>query len=388
MRDVKRTAIDCMLGIHLGDALGVPFENMTRQEILNATGGEGVTRPRFDFDPSSRRIVDTRGLPPGSTSDDSQLADAAAEGLIMAGRYDHELQVLLHLRALWHDVAGWGGTTKRSLYEIDKHYRAQRPRLARTDPTFKKEKDRKMWEQAQPRDPLHAARWHGNARGNGPSMKIAPLGLRYGLIGGGDFASGEALDEIMQFSRMTHADPICGIAAYAVAGVVSDLVADGPAAARARLMPRVLAAESQYALLHDRACPDRFSTALQTALELTGTPEALWAFGSAGKSDSMTSVPMALAIWCRRSDDDEPTAAVLEAINAGGDTDTVAAMVGAMMGASSRRAGWWPPDWIASLHDRGAAAVLLGSQLYEVGTLRRAPDYVHPDEIKRELGYI
>ncbi|HTK60024.1 MAG TPA: ADP-ribosylglycohydrolase family protein, partial [Candidatus Baltobacteraceae bacterium] len=69
MSDEKQRAINVMLGVHLGDALGVPFEMMTRQEILNATGGEGVTRPRFDFDPSARKLPDTRGLTPGSTSD-------------------------------------------------------------------------------------------------------------------------------------------------------------------------------------------------------------------------------------------------------------------------------------------------------------------------------
>ena len=83
--DQKQRCINVLLGVHLGDAMGVPFEMMTRQEILDATGGEGVTRPRFDLDPSTRKLVDTRGLAPGSTSDDSQLANATAEGLIMAG---------------------------------------------------------------------------------------------------------------------------------------------------------------------------------------------------------------------------------------------------------------------------------------------------------------
>jgi ADP-ribosylglycohydrolase len=39
---MKRIAVNCLLGVHLGDALGVPFENMTRSEILAATNGTGV----------------------------------------------------------------------------------------------------------------------------------------------------------------------------------------------------------------------------------------------------------------------------------------------------------------------------------------------------------
>ena len=386
MPDQKRRAINVMLGVHLGDALGVPFEMMTRQEILNATGGEGVTRPRFDFDPSSRKLADTRGLPPGSTSDDSQLADATADGLIMAGRYHHELQVLLHLKALWHDVAGWGGTTKRSLYEIDKWYRAERKGFGiNPPPDIRKEKDQKLWAEAEPRDPMHPARWREYARGNGPSMQIAPFGIRYAMLGGGDFESGEALDEIMTFSRMTHADPICAIAAYAIAGIVCDSIVENPDVAAERLMDRVIAAESTYVFMHQGK--DRFSNALKTALSLTGDPEALWAFGSAGKSDSLTSVPMAIAIWRRHLADAGPQPAVLEAINAGGDTDTVAAMVGAMMGAADDRKTWWPAEWVGALRDRGAKALRIGKHLHEVCGLRRLPYGYDLEEIKRDLGY-
>lgn len=385
MTDSDRRAVNIMLGIHLGDALGVPFENMTRQEILSATGGEGVTCPRFDLDPAARKVPDTRGLAPGATSDDTQLAEAVAEGLIMAGRYDHELQVLLHLQALWNDVAGWGGTTKRSLYEIDKWYRSRRPSLALPPLKFRSAKDEKLWKDAAPRDPAFPARRRPKARGNGPSMKIAPFGARYGELGGGDMESGEALEEIFAFSRMTHEDPVCAIAAYAIAGIVCDSICEDPDEALRRLLPRVLAAESHYALQHDGA--DRFSEALRTALSLVDRPEALWAFGSAGKSDSLTSVPMAIAIWRRHLADAGPGPALLEAINAGGDTDTVAAMVGAMVGAKSDDAAWWPIGWVKSLRDAGGRAISTGRRLSAVSALRRPPDGYDIDEIKTRLGY-
>ncbi|HJV33198.1 MAG TPA: ADP-ribosylglycohydrolase family protein [Patescibacteria group bacterium] len=387
MLDWKRKSIDTFLGIHLGDALGVPFEMMTRTEILAATGGEGVTRPRFDLDPSTRKLADTRGLAPGSTSDDSQLSNATAEGLIMAGSYCHALQVLLHLKALWNDVAGWGGTTKVSLYEIDKWYRARRKGFGiNPPPDIKKAKDQKLWSEAEPRDPRHRARVRANARGNGPSMKIAPLGLFYALRGGGDFETGEALEAVLEFSRMTHEDPVCAVAAYAVASTVCVSFTDGPRRAKELLMERVEAAERALSFIHHRD-GYWFSTALTTALSFASDPEKLWAFGSAGKADSLTTVPMALGIWWRHAEDGEPTAAVLEAINAGGDTDTVASMVGAMMGAACVREDWWPADWVASLKDGGALARHLGARLHDIGTLRRPPDGFDLGEIKRALGY-
>jgi ADP-ribosylglycohydrolase len=386
MSDLRQQAINVTSGCHLGDANGAQFEMMTRQEILNATGGEGMTRPRSDFDPSARKLPDTRGLPKGSTTDDSQLFDATAEGLILAGRYVHELHVLLHLQALWHDVAGWGGTTKRSLYELDKWYRSQVKGFGGDPPpSFKKRKDEKLWTEAEPRRPTEPARWHELARGNGPSMQIGPFGIRYAMLGGGDFESGEALDEIVTFSRMTHADPICAIAAYAIAGIICDSIVETPEVAAERLMSRVRAAEATYILLHRGT--DRFSDALTTALSLTDKPEALWAFGSAGRSDSLTSVPMAIAIWRRHLADAGPMPAVLEAINAGGDTDTVAAMVGAMMGAAGDRADWWPAEWLETLLDRGAKARRIGKRLHEVGSLQRPPYGYDLDEIKKDLGY-
>ena len=386
MSDQKQQAINVMLGVHLGDALGVPFEMMSRQEILNATGGEGVTRPRFDFDPASRKLPDTRGLPPGSTSDDSQLADATAEGLILAGRYEHELHVLLHLQALWHDVAGWGGTTKRSLYEIDKWYRSKRKSFGiNPPPDIKKERDRKLWAEAEPRDPKHPARWRENARGNGIAMKIAPMGVRYGLLGGGDFDTGEALEEILAFSRMTHADPVSALAGYAVAAIISDSIASNPDVAANRILERVETAEKALVFLHKG--PDRFSAALEKALKLMDEPEALWASGSGEKADALATVPMAIAIWWRHVADFGPQPAVLEAINAGGDTDTVASMVGAMMGAADDRPTWWPADWVAALRDGGAKAQRIGRHLHEVGTLRRPPYGYDLEEIKKDLGY-
>lgn len=387
--DLRQKAVNVMLGIHLGGAIGVPFEMMSREEILAATDGEGVRGPRFDLDPSTRKIPETRGLAAGATSDGSQLANAVADGLIMAGRYEHELQVLLHLKALWRDAAGWDGTTKRSLYEIDKWYRGRRRSFGiHQPPAFRTAKDEKLWSGAEERDPRHPARRRPGARGKGPSMKIAPLGLYLALRSAeADIDVAEPLEDILQLSRMTHADPVCAVAAYAVAWTVSTVFTEGARAARQLLMPEVRHAEAILALLHEQDGV-RFSQAFLMAIDLIDDPRKLWDFGSGGKADSMTTVPMALAIWRRHADDAEPTAAVLEAINAGGDTDAAASTVGAMMGAASGRDGWWPAEWVDALRDRGALAKHLGARLHDVATWRTPPDGYDLDELKRELGYL
>ena len=388
MNQLKRLLVNIMRGVHLGDAFGVPFEMMTRADIHRLVGPAGVLGPRFDLDPKLRRVPDTRGLANGSTSDDSQLANAIAEALILGDGYVHEVQVLCHLYALWNDVAGWGGTTKLSLYEIDKWYRARADVIIKP-PDFKHSlKNASLWASAIERDPAEPARWREKSRGNGVAMKIAPYAAFLAARGGLPFENGEALARILELGRMTHADPICAIAAYAVASVIYDL-ARGISAEYAYLNLRKRVTSSERALAGMHVGEDRFSSALQTAISLTSDPEALWSFGSTGNSDSLTSVPMALTIWYRHCEDSEPTAAVLEAINAGGDTDTVASMVGAMMGASSDEDDWWPSMWVSALLDRGAAAEDLGSRLHDVAVRRssRHPDWDRHALLAR-IGYL
>ncbi len=388
MSDLKQRVINVMLGVHLGDYGGVDTENMSREEILAQTNGRGVTGFPTGIDPSQRKIPDTRGLPPGSTSDDSQLANAVTNALILGDGYDREWQMLLHLTELWNDVAGWGGTTKRSLYEIDKWYREQ-PRARIKRPPFKSTRDEKLWNEVEPRDPRHPARWREKSRGNGVAMKVAPMGAFLAARGGTNaFENGQALKHILELGRLTHADPICTIAAYAVASVVHDRVLDiSPEYAYINMQARVLAAESLLKFLHRGE--ERFSDALRKALSLILDPEALWRFGSGGASDSLTSVPLALAIWRRHHEEYAPNAAVLEAINAGGDTDTVASMVGAMMGAGSGEEDWWPSDWISQLKDRGALAKRLGDDLRGVAGRRYHGRHSQDREalMRYQLGY-
>lgn len=362
---IKESVENCLFGVHLGDALGVPFENMTRSEVLAATNGTGCTGPAFDL-PIKRKVPDTRGLLPGATSDDSQLANAVADALIQGDGYHHELMVLHHLFALWHDAAGWGGTTKRSLYEIDKWYRNTSAIFIKPPDFRGSSKNASLWEKAVPRDPRHPARFAPQSRGNGVAMKIAPLGAFLGArYGSRAFDSGEALERVWDLGRITHEDPISSIAAYAIASIVNDLVCGISAEyAYINVKNRIEDAEASLKLQHHGN--DRFSDALQKALALSCEPEELWAFGCEGRSDALTSVSLAIGIWHRHCEDREPTAAVLEAINAGGDTDTVASMVGAMMGAGSEERHWWPKEWVRSLKDQGSLALSLGSELCDV----------------------
>ncbi len=398
---LRRKAINCLLGVSLGDRAGIETEMLTREEILAATGGRGITHPKDKIDQKLRKVPDTRGLEDGSTSDDTALTEANVEGFISAGRYDHELFALLHMRAFKTGTSGWGGTTKRSSWEIDKHYLAQkRPSAALLPPPNLSEKDRKIWKQAEPRSPFYRAMpgKKGTGRGNGIAMKAAAFPLFHG-VNQGKFRPDPMLDEIMQHGMMTHADPTASLMAYAVAVAIGGMLhlperlerinaryALDQAAVADFIIARVREAEERYQYLMKK--PHQASERLLQAFTLMiEHPEAFLDHFSQKSSDALVTVPLAIGIFLRQPDD--PRAAVLEAVNAGGDTDTVASMVGAMCGANTDDLNAWPTDWLAALKDHGTRATRLGEELFAVAADRASPSGRWTvNDLKRELGYL
>ncbi len=104
-----------------------------------------------------------------------------------------------------------------------------------------------------------------------------------------------------------------------------------------------------------------------------------------------SSLAVALQIWLRHYDDAQ--AAITEAVRCGGDTDTVAAIVGGMVGARVGRSGL-PDAWLRDLTDwpRSVAWMdALCAQLNRCRTtgIRQKPRYVfYPFALLRNLGFI
>ena len=312
MRDPAHTLTGCLLGQALGDALGFVVEACPLEvarayvhDYLQAGRAGELAHPEFPF---------------GQYSDDTQLARELLLSFAAAGGWSPET-FALRVAALFgegRDVGAGTGT------------RAAAMRLLTGTP----------WNRSGTPAPY---------AGNGSAMRAAPLGL---LFGDDSVLMAEAA---VEQSLVTHLDPRCAAGALAVASAVS-------VAARG-----------------DRVDPDEFLT---TVAGHAATVEPSVADAIRGLGDWMGLGPEAAArrlhvegldpmyadewrgisafvtpsvIWSLyaflRTPDDYWTT-VCTAIEAGGDTDTMAAIAGAISGARLGPAGL-PARLVARVNDRG-----------------------------------
>jgi poly(ADP-ribose) glycohydrolase ARH3 len=175
--------------------------------------------------------------------------------------------------------------------------------------------------------------------GNGAAMRAAPAGC----VHPGDVAAAVALGR--RQALVTHAHPIGRDGAGAVAGLVAALLRVQPDEPPVEVVPRAVATvgaegiepELEAALLRARCLEDPDPAAIAAALG-TGI-------------SALETVPAAVACLCAGGGD--PERVVRTAVLLGGDTDTIAAIAGALVGAMVS-ASAWPAAWLARLeqHDR------------------------------------
>ncbi|HTM68363.1 MAG TPA: ADP-ribosylglycohydrolase family protein [Candidatus Binatia bacterium] len=340
------------IGLGTGDALGVPVETMSHEAILAATGGSGIT----DYiAPKQLRVKDTLNLPPGSTSDDTQLALVTNRSLVRCRGFNLDDQGMGLVEEFEASTFGWGGTTTDAAKAI------------------KLWRDTKGKQGRHPSIPAPPPAKEGSSAGSGPAMKVYPLAA-YCLFGrDSDKAAAMFLAHAMDLGLMTHGDPRACIASVALGQAIAGFHERSDVTAiAARVEKAVAHAESQYRFFRPYQPP--FSSYLARAFALLDDPVALRTEVNASFL-AVHSIPFAIATALRHHGDFR--GGVLEAVNAGKDTDTVGSMVGAMLGSQVGLSGI-PPQWIAGLRDRTkilAEADALAMMLYGID----------PDDPKRRI---
>lgn len=175
--------------------------------------------------------------------------------------------------------------------------------------------------------------------GNGPAMR-API---LGVLAGDDPARLRALLEVS--TRMTHTDPraLAGAAAVAWAAFHS-----------AQAPPGGPSSDALLASIRQEVADAEFVRLLGLAADCAAAGEDAAAFAERlGLEQGVTgfilhTVPVAVFCWLRHPADFR--AAVESAATLGGDTDTVAAIVGALAGANLGPEAI-PGDWLQGLRD-------------------------------------
>ncbi len=335
----------CMVGLAVGDALGMPVETMTPDEILAATDVKGVTG---FLAPLQERFHSTARLAPGQWTDDTQLSLAIARSLIRKRGFDLADIAAEHIVEYDGVRRGWGGSTTLGIAELA-------------------EGKRKFG------DPVLDPKAHG--LGNGVAMKVAPLALFDALAcdegrdceGHDQHAVALFRGTVHALASLTHRDLCAKRGAVAIAAAVFHAVGiAGNEPAKFR--------EPHQELLHWAAaethwpCPTH-GHALHDACYVATQENALYlrhAILKRTQCDVRESVPFVLAT-CRQHLTSFRDG-VLAAVNAGGDTDSNGAMVGAILGALHGYSVI-PEEWVRGLEAQ-EEIIGLADKLFDLASAR------------------
>ena len=291
-------AYGALAGLALGDALGMPTQAMSPQQIQTVYGH--VTG-LVDGDKSQPYAP---GMAAGSVTDDTEQALLIAS-LLLKG---HGSGLNLDASEFSHALLAW----EDSMIE--------RGSLDLLGPSTKGALERVRAGE----DPLRVG---GEGTTNGAAMRVTPIGIAASTSDRQLFA-----DAVWSSCQVTHATRQGFQSAALVAAAVS-LGIDAGAADVTDLLWKAVA--------FVRSLPERGAwspepdvvAATHRALKLAAQPASSleWLAGQIGTSvASAQAIPMAFALLAR----DPSPRALLQAANLGGDTDTIGAIAGAILGAS------------------------------------------------------
>jgi ADP-ribosyl-[dinitrogen reductase] hydrolase len=286
--DVADRIVGSVLGLAIGDAVGAPFEGRRAAEVP---------------DPLPALELPWMGLPPGSTTDDTAMARNLVQSLAARGEFDPDDLMARHLEWFRSNPPDVGTFTRRVLSRVD-----------RGEDAF--EAARSVWEERGPEV----------SAGNGSVMYCAPLGLAYA----------NRVDELPEvapkLSALTHYDERCRTAVLAVTVAV---------AALARGQSSEGAVAAAFVAVEDGEGGEE----LEYLVEMAGVGRPI---DGPDQGFCLFTAGVALQSLLGTGDFEVEVSRV---VALGGDTDTNAAVAGALLGALVGEAGL-PDTWLDRVQDR------------------------------------
>lgn len=292
----RDSALGALYGLAIGDALGMPTQLMSREAIAKRYG---MLR---DFEPAAPDHPLAAGMPAASITDDTEQALLVARLLIEGGGHI-DGRVFAGELVRWED-----GMRARGSLDL-------------LGPSTKRAVDAVI-----DGEPLEESGRYGTT--NGAAMRVTPVGI---AVRSADVTA--LVDRVEEVSRVSHNTGVAIAGASAVAAAVSAAI-DGAnfsdAVDCAVEAARIGAGRGYWVAAADLAA--RIRLALEVADRSDVDASLVRIYEVVGTSlASQESVAAAFGILSLYPDD--PWQACLAAASLGGDTDTVAAMVGAMGGA-------------------------------------------------------
>lgn len=313
------TAVDMLLGVTIGDALGVPYEFKSRSEMKNAPARDMVGYM-------------SHNQPAGTWSDDSSLTFCLAESLVEGYSLDSAAQNFVKWKnnAYWtahNNVFDIGMTTARAISELESIL-----------------KSRKI-------DELKQLRYyaHETDNGNGSLMRILPL--LYEI-------KGKAIQEqfmmVWENSALTHKHIRAAMCCMVYLKVAENILAgDDKFIAYENARTQIYELWDEIDFSEDEK--EHFKRFIQNDIRTAAEAE-IYSGGYVIQS-------IEASLWCLLNTASYEEA-VLKAINFGHDTDTTAAITGGLAGLLYTSNNI-PEYWIASLA-RMEDIVDLGKRVDEV----------------------
>ena len=306
---MKDKFVGAILGLAIGDALGMPFEGWTSRDI----------RKKWD----RKSFLSRAGLKPGQFTDDTMLAILHAESLIDKG--DVDPGDIARKFVDWYkkgDTRGMGKITTEAVEKLLKGI---------------------SWKESGIGGEMAAS--------NGGAMRIAPVALFF-------HDDLNLLKEKVKLAvEITHKNPEAVKGAQAVAYAVA-------LACRGDVNPNILLRETAK-YIGESELAKKLEKAQGYLGEGFPPMDALPLLGISAYV--VESVPSAL--YCFAFSPDSYLGSVVNAVMAGGDTDTIAAIAGAISGAFNG-VGGIPEKWLNGI-ERKDYLVSLGEKLYETWSEKR-----------------
>lgn len=295
----------CLLGLALGDALGAPVEFLSLAAIRERYGEAGLTT-----------LEGWDSLPPGSYTDDTQMALATAVGVTRARQRWLNRGICNDSVVIYHRYLAWFKTQE--------------------DPVQRR----------APGNTCLSALGSGNmgtidcpinnSKGCGGVMRTAPAGLA--LPPGSAFKAGA------DYAAITHGHP----SGYLSAGFMAELIS------------RIITGEAllqaitgSVEKLRDHKGHEETLEKIELARALVqdNTPPtaAIKRIGAGWVGEEA----LAIGLYCGLKHPTDWTTAVLAAVNHSGDSDSTGSIAGAILG-TSLGCGAIPGSWLAKLENAAA----------------------------------